>query len=92
MYCKREISQTYPALSISPLVHACGLKLPNLHLKLHLGGLALRLGLRLQLLGRLVGYIALKGLVPSRPFWPFATGAVAFVWVVLFFVLVLYHA
>ncbi|MCP3907509.1 MAG: hypothetical protein GY712_05775 [Oceanicoccus sp.] len=43
------------------------------------------------LLGRLVGQIAIRGHVPSSPFWPFATGAVAFVWVVLFLVVVLIH-
>jgi len=44
------------------------------------------------LLSRLVGYIVLKGRVLSNPFWPFASGAVTLVWIVLFLLAVLYYA
>ena len=43
-----------------------------------------------SLVVRLVGYASWKGRVLERPLWPFASGSVAFVWAILFFIVVEY--
>jgi hypothetical protein len=44
------------------------------------------------LLCRLAGYAVWKGRVLRNPFWPFASGTVTLIWIVLFLVIVLQHA
>ena len=44
------------------------------------------------LLSRLVGYAVWKGRVLRNEFWPFASGAVAFVWVFVFLFVVLQYS
>ena len=40
------------------------------------------------LLGRLGGYAAWKGQVLRNPFWPFASGSVAFVWILIAWIVI----
>jgi hypothetical protein len=47
---------------------------------------------QVALLIRLAGYAVWKGRVLRNPFWPFASGAVTFVWILMSSLIVLQHA
>ena len=47
---------------------------------------------QVALLSRLAGYAVWKGRVLRNPFWPFASGAVTIVWILMSLLIVLQHA